>query len=107
MLRFCRLASHKNNLIIYDFSVSGVLISSFCTSASDDYIEALEALGALGALAELETLGVLEALGTLETLETLETLAALENMRVESIVLLRFCHHYQYKRAVVTAALFL
>ena len=74
MLRFCRLASHKTNLIIYDFSVSRVLISSFCTSASDGYIEALGALGVLAAL---------------------ETLEALENMRVESIVLLRFCRHYQ------------
>ena len=86
MLRFCRLASHKNNLIIYDFSVSGVLISSFCTKTSEDYIEAL---------------------GALEILGVLETLGVLENMRVESIVLLRFCHHYQNIKSSRTTALFL
>ena len=35
MLRFCRLASHKNNLIIDDFFGAGVLIGEFRTSASD------------------------------------------------------------------------
>ena len=36
MLRFCRLTSHKNNLIIYDFRVQDfVLMSSFCTNVSD------------------------------------------------------------------------
>ena len=35
MLRFRSLASHKNNIIIYDFFWQEVLIGSFCTSASD------------------------------------------------------------------------
>ena len=35
MLRFCRLASHKNNLIIDDFyGVDRALVSSFCTQSS-------------------------------------------------------------------------